>query len=84
MSKLTHLHIHFSSLAAEPVAAGARRRIIQRGVAVLRHVWAWMVLCRARAVERGYLAEMDQRMLRDIGVTPFDAGLEARKWWWQP
>jgi len=33
--------------------------------------------------ERQYLAEMDARMLRDIGADPMIAWREARKWWWQ-
>jgi uncharacterized protein YjiS (DUF1127 family) len=37
----------------------------------------------ARSRERQFLASMDARMLRDIGVTPFEAGEEARKPFWR-
>ncbi|MFH5926688.1 hypothetical protein [Roseomonas xinghualingensis] len=33
--------------------------------------------------ERGWLAEMDARMLRDIGVDRSVVWREARKWWWE-
>ena len=33
----------------------------------------------ARSRERQFLAGMDARMLRDIGVTPYEGGEEARK-----
>lgn len=35
-----------------------------------------------RATSRRYLAEMDGRMLRDIGLTPPDRDEELRKWFW--
>ncbi len=37
----------------------------------------------ARSRERQFLASMDARMLRDIGVTPYEAGEEARKPFWR-
>lgn len=33
---------------------------------------------------RRQLAEMEARMLKDIGVSRMDAREEARKWFWQP
>jgi uncharacterized protein YjiS (DUF1127 family) len=42
---------------------------------------AWLMLARSR--ERQILAAMDARELRDIGVTPYEAGLEARKPFWR-
>jgi uncharacterized protein YjiS (DUF1127 family) len=46
-------------------------------------VVTWLRLGLARRRERQYLAEMDPRMLRDIGVGPHDARMEARKYWWE-
>jgi uncharacterized protein YjiS (DUF1127 family) len=41
----------------------------------------WLMLARSR--ERQILATMGARELRDIGVTPYEAGLEARKPFWR-
>jgi uncharacterized protein YjiS (DUF1127 family) len=41
----------------------------------------WLMLARSR--ERRILATMDARELRDIGVTPYEAGTEARKPFWR-
>jgi uncharacterized protein YjiS (DUF1127 family) len=46
-------------------------------------VTAWLRLGLARRRERQALAEMDLRMLRDIGIGPHDAFHEARKFWWE-
>ena len=43
---------------------------------------AWLMLARSR--ERQILASLDARMLRDIGITPYEAGTEARKPFWRP
>jgi uncharacterized protein YjiS (DUF1127 family) len=37
-----------------------------------------------RSRERQILARMNIRDLRDIGVTPYDAGMEAQKPFWRP
>ena len=37
----------------------------------------------ARWRERRVLGEMDARALRDLGITPHEAGTEARKPFWQ-
>jgi uncharacterized protein YjiS (DUF1127 family) len=42
---------------------------------------AWLML--ARSQERQLLASLDARELRDIGVTPYEAGVEARKPFWR-
>lgn len=42
---------------------------------------AWLMLARLR--ERQTLAGLDARALRDIGVTPYEAGVEARKPFWR-
>jgi uncharacterized protein YjiS (DUF1127 family) len=40
-------------------------------------------LWRRRARERGHLARLDARMLRDIGVTPSEAARECEKPFWR-
>jgi uncharacterized protein YjiS (DUF1127 family) len=42
---------------------------------------AWLMLTRWR--ERQVLASLSARELRDIGVTPYEAGIEARKPFWR-
>ena len=37
----------------------------------------------ARSRERQVLASLDARGLRDIGVTPYEAGIEANKPFWR-
>lgn len=50
----------------------------------------WSVLCdliavwHARARQRRDLAELEPRLLRDIGLSRIDAILEAAKPFWQP
>jgi len=71
-----------SSAAPDVPAAGmsapaSRRRLYEslRGCAA-----AW----RARARGRRMLAQLDEHMLRDIGIDPARAWLETGKWFWQP
>src|SRR5690348_11306640 len=39
---------------------------------------------RARSRSRRLLAELDEHMLRDIGIDPARAWQETGKWFWQP
>ena len=48
------------------------------GVVALLRQW----LRRSRT--RDEIAELDQHLLRDIGLTRFDAVVESRKHFWQP
>lgn len=36
-----------------------------------------------RSRERRILAGLDERMLRDLGITRYDAGMEAQKPFWR-
>jgi uncharacterized protein YjiS (DUF1127 family) len=47
---------------------------------ILGVLWLWWHRHRSRQL----LAEMDERMLKDIGVSRMDAREEARKWFWRP
>ncbi|HWL80422.1 MAG TPA: hypothetical protein VNR89_05680 [Roseomonas sp.] len=58
--------------------ASGRRR--WKGVATALLDLRRVLRCRR---ERHYLAEMDARLLRDIGADRNTAASEARKWWWQ-
>jgi uncharacterized protein YjiS (DUF1127 family) len=44
---------------------------------------AWCARCHARAGQRRDLGELDERLLKDIGVTPADAAEESAKPWWR-
>lgn len=52
-----------------------------RSVRILGRL-VWLMIARSR--ERRVLASLDARGLRDIGLTPTEAGREAGKWFWQP
>ena len=70
MSDLT-LTAFGATRSRRPLAA-----LVRAGVRV-----AWLALARSR--ERQVLASLDARTLRDIGVTPHEAGVEARKPFWR-
>ena len=53
------------------------------GVGLARRVVRFVGVALARSRERQTLASLDARMLRDIGMTPYEAGVEAGKPWWQ-
>ncbi len=52
--------------------------------AMLRRFAAWCARCYARAEQRRHLAELDERMLKDVGITPAEAARESAKPWWRP
>jgi uncharacterized protein YjiS (DUF1127 family) len=60
-----------------------RRRRAAAVDAALRRFARWSALCFARAEQRRRLAELDARMLKDIGVTPAEAAAESAKPWWR-
>jgi uncharacterized protein YjiS (DUF1127 family) len=43
----------------------------------------WLATCLERQRQRGQLAELDDHMLRDIGITRVEALREAGKPWWR-
>ncbi|TCH98351.1 DUF1127 domain-containing protein [Roseococcus sp. SYP-B2431] len=59
------------------VAAGIRR------IGRLAGAWARFVHRLRCHRQRLHLAEMDERMLRDIGASRSTVWHEQRKWWWQ-
>jgi uncharacterized protein YjiS (DUF1127 family) len=50
---------------------------------VMRRLAGAIVAGRRRAAERRVLAELDDRFLRDIGLTRYDISEEVRKPFWR-
>jgi uncharacterized protein YjiS (DUF1127 family) len=68
-------------LTASPVAPAARE--CGQPASYPRRVLALLDVWRQRTRDRRELAQMDERSLRDIGLTPYDALYEARKPFWR-
>lgn len=66
------------SAAAKPVRALAKIRRVM--VKCLNSIVVWQ----DRAEQRQALSELNERMLKDIGVSNVDAYKEARKPFWLP
>ncbi|MEL6234656.1 MAG: DUF1127 domain-containing protein [Pseudomonadota bacterium] len=63
---------------ARPSGVGAGG-VIAGALSVLRLVVRWA----DRATQRSRLVELDERMLKDIGISREDANIEARRPFWQ-
>jgi uncharacterized protein YjiS (DUF1127 family) len=61
----------------------ALRPIAGAAFAALRRFGSWCAHSHARAEQRRHLAELDERMLKDVGITPSEAAKESAKPWWQ-
>ncbi|WP_255430373.1 DUF1127 domain-containing protein [Roseomonas sp. 18066] len=46
-------------------------------------LWATLMRWHRRAASRAWLSELPPERLRDIGLTPHDAAVEARKAFWE-
>lgn len=66
-----------SRMSGEGVRPGSRTRRLAGAT------WRLVGLMISRSRERQVLASLDRRMLRDIGLTPEQAGHEARKRFWE-
>lgn len=77
----TNENCYYLSMPAE-IVHGARRlgraadRFLLKAVSLLQ-LWT------ERAAQRRQLAELDARMLKDIGIGRADAERESGKWFWQ-
>jgi uncharacterized protein YjiS (DUF1127 family) len=60
-----------------------RRRRAAAVLAAMRRFGVWCLLCVQRAEQRKRLAELDERMLKDVGITPRQAADESAKPWWR-
>jgi uncharacterized protein YjiS (DUF1127 family) len=49
---------------------------------VMVAIASWAAHCRNRAAERRALSQLDDRLLRDIGINRTDVAAECRKWFW--
>ena len=52
---------------------------VERGAGVVALLRQWL----RRSRTRDEIAELDEHLLRDIGLTRFDAVVESRKHFWQ-
>jgi uncharacterized protein YjiS (DUF1127 family) len=59
-----------------PGVCNAVARVFRRGI-------AWDVVCTRRQKERRQLSEMEARLLKNIGVSRFDAIRQANKPLWR-
>ncbi|MBM3599115.1 MAG: DUF1127 domain-containing protein [Alphaproteobacteria bacterium] len=60
------------------------RAIIETAESLCRSLVDVLLNWQERAVGRRQLAEMDDRMLRDIGLTRDDIAMECEKPFWRP
>lgn len=74
-----------------PSAFALSRRVAPAGAALSRIAIAaacglagWIAACHARASQRRTLLDLDDRLLRDVGLTRSAARREAAKPWWRP
>jgi len=51
--------------------------------ALAMDAWSWLLHCRARARQRQSLAELDRRLLQDIGVSEARRMMEVEKPFWR-
>lgn len=65
---------------ATRVAPSTMTAGLSASITTLRH---WVARLLRQAEERRYLLAMDERELRDIGLTRYDAVAEATKTWWK-
>lgn len=68
---------------ATPMATGSGTGIIRTAGGALRHAAALIAIWQERAATRRGLARMDDRLLRDIGLTRLDVRNELGKPFWR-
>lgn len=73
----TNQNCHYLYAADVRLRAGWLRRLSPtRFVEMVQSWWE-------RSEQRSHLARLDDRMLRDIGVSHAEADRESEKWFWQ-
>lgn len=73
----TNQNCHYSYGIDVQLRTGWLRRMSPIRLAEALQLW-W-----ERSAQRRELAQLDDRMLRDIGISRADAYGESRKWFWQ-
>ena len=69
----------------EPARAHLDPRVTgQRAMALLQRMVELVLTWQDRATQRSKLAQLDDRMLRDIGLNQSDAAIESSKAFWRP
>ncbi|HKW55695.1 MAG TPA: DUF1127 domain-containing protein [Stellaceae bacterium] len=71
------------SSLAHRLAAARRRREVGQGETLALRIRRALETWRRRAQSRTQLAHLDQRELRDIGLTPAEAARECAKPFWR-
>ncbi len=79
MTTITLNHLSFTE-SAQRILATAVNRVGQ----VVSAGWTTLEMWQDRANQRHRLLEMDDRMLRDVGLSRADAEREGRKPFWKP
>jgi len=70
------------SACTSDLSPALRAAAASAGTSARGHWLGWLARTWQMHVTRGYLAEMDARMLKDIGVSSADAGYEASRMPW--
>jgi uncharacterized protein YjiS (DUF1127 family) len=70
--------LHQSAIAKPQLTLARRRRLAD----AMRAALAWAALCRARSAQRRALAQLDDRLLRDLGLNRTDVAAECGKRFW--
>lgn len=51
--------------------------------AVTVRFWRWLARCHSRSTQRGALADLDPRLLRDIGISEAERMMESDRPFWR-
>ena len=75
---ILHTMVYLANFSRRHEARAVRELSFPNMTALPRTVWLWV----SRARQRSRLADLDERLLLDIGITRVQAEAEARKWFW--
>ncbi len=76
---ILHTMVYVANFSRRYDARAVRERSFPNMTALLRTAQLWV----SRVKQRSRLADLDDRLLLDIGITRAQAEEEARKWFWQ-
>ena len=69
----------FRLTAAPPAPRAAALRLL----IAASPLWTWARDCAERTRQRRALAQLDDHLLRDVGLSRYDADAERAKWAWR-